>query len=164
MAGAAQAKTRAEFTGERSHHPGGNTKQAHVAVVLLEEEAVLFFGELLRATTRTDDHAETASSLEGQGSVVDSSRSQSFASSGQSQGKHAAHVLTVALLNPCKLIKIRDLAGNLYRDLRWIKAGDAMHSTGAGENGFRESLRADAVWTDGSHPGNHDATIHPLPR
>jgi len=51
VARSAQAETNAKFAGESSHDPGGNAEQAHGFVLLMKEEAVLLFGELLRAST-----------------------------------------------------------------------------------------------------------------
>src|SRR5438067_10954663 len=53
VAWAAQAKTYAEFTRQRSHYASGNAEQTHLLVLLLEEKAVLFLGEFLRPATGT---------------------------------------------------------------------------------------------------------------
>ena len=114
MARSAQSKSHAEFARERSHHARGYAEQAHALVLPMEKKPVLFFSELLRSSTRPDDHAEATFLGKGQGSGIDARYAQRLCSRRDRQRQYPRDMLALASVHPRQLIEISYLAGNLH--------------------------------------------------
>ena len=77
---------------------------------------------------------------------------------GQRNG--ARDVFALVRVNPCQLVEILHLAGNLHRQIAGIEAANALHPAGSGQNSAAEGLVADAVGADHAHSGDDDAFFH----
>src|SRR5205814_9197593 len=110
MARSAQSKSHAEFARERSHHARGYAEQAHALVLPMEKKPVLFFSELLRSSTRPDDHDEATFLGKGQGSSTDARYAQRLCSCRDPQRQYPQDMLPPATAHPRKLIHIIHLA------------------------------------------------------
>src|SRR2546426_10480706 len=105
MTWSAQTEPDADITRKRAHYPSGHAEQAHLAVLLVKEEAVLFFSEFLGPPARAEDHTETAFAVQRQGSRIDSGITESLARRGQSQWQDAGNGLSLTFFFPGKLGK-----------------------------------------------------------
>src|SRR5256885_5460931 len=72
--------------------------------------------ELLRSSTRPDDHAEATFLGKGQGSAIDARYAQRLCSRRDRQRQYPRDMLALASVHPRQLIEISYLAGNLYRN------------------------------------------------
>ena len=112
----AQSKAHAEFARECPHHARRHAEQTHALVLPMEKKPVLFFSELLRSSTRPDDHAEATFLGKGQGSGIDARYAQRLCSRRDRQRQYPRDMLALASVHPRQLIEISYLAGNLYRN------------------------------------------------
>ncbi len=158
LARPAQPEPYAQVTGKCSHDSGGHAEQAHVPVVLMEEQAVLLLGKFLRSTPRTDNHCETTALFERQGSGVDSSMFEGLARCRDGQGQYARNMLSFTLLYPCQLIESRHLARNLHRNFARIKMRDAPYSRHSCQAGISKCFPSQPVGTHGAHSRDHDSS------
>src|SRR3989442_12513059 len=99
MTRSAQTEADADITRERAHYPGRHTEQAHLAVLLVKEEAILFLSEFLGPAARAEDHTETAFAFQRQGSRIDSGIAESLARRSPSQWQHAGPVLALTVFH-----------------------------------------------------------------
>src|SRR5438876_9293411 len=114
MARSAQSKSHAEFARERSHHARGYAEQAHALVLPMEKKPVLFFSELLRPSTRYQNHSEAPLLLKWQRRCLNPGFTQRLCSGCDRQRQHARYMLAFAAVHPRQLIEISYLAGNLH--------------------------------------------------
>ena len=117
MAGSTQSETHVQFAGERSHYAGGNAEQAHLAVLLVKEEAILFFGEFLRCAAGTDDYPKPASFSQRKGCMIQTRALQRFGGCRQRERQDPRNMFTFFLLNPRQFVKCANLARDPHRNL-----------------------------------------------
>ncbi len=79
---------------------------------------------------------------------------------GESQRNGAGDVGAIFRGDVRALVEAGDLAGDLDRELRRIEHRDASHPATPVLRGFPESFAANAIRTDGSDTGDHDAALH----
>src|SRR2546426_12279531 len=68
MTWSAQTEPDADITRKRAHYPSGHAEQAHLAVLLVKEEAGVFFSEFLGPPARAQDQPRTGFAFHRQGS------------------------------------------------------------------------------------------------
>src|SRR2546430_1636176 len=68
-------------------------------------------------------------------------------------------MLALAWIDPGKLVKVRDLPGDLHGKIAHIKARNSLHATLARKNCAAKLVFADPVRADYSHARDH-STLH----
>jgi hypothetical protein len=66
-------------------------------------------------------------------------------------------VFALFWIDPGELVKIRNLARDLYWQIADVIAGDSLDPTLPIENGAAEGLSPQTVWADHAHAGDDDS-------
>ena len=129
----------------------------------MKKKPVLFFGKFLRSSARPQDYAKAPLLFQGKGSRVDSGRAQGFGRRRQGKGQYPGDMLTLPLVHPVQLIKVRNLARDLHRNFRRVETRDAPNPAfprqySLGERGVPNAIRAHRAHARNHHPSLHAVT------
>src|SRR6185437_9003554 len=121
---------------------------------------VLLFAELLRSASAAEHYAEVAFLIHAHGFGLEPGVFDRFIRGGNCQRHRARDVLTFACIDPSEFIEVGNFAGDLHRQIAYIKARDALHSALTCENRAAECIFADSVWAYYAHTCDDGALCH----
>ena len=109
---------------------------AHLALLVVEEQFVLLLGKLLRAAAGTDDHAEAAEFVEGEAAGSSPESASASLAAAMAKWKHARNVAALFLVHPGQFVEADDFACDLHVQFAGIEARDAADAAAAFEDGL----------------------------
>ena len=128
VAVAAKSEAHADFAGKRAHCAAGNAEDAHLLHVSAVPKPILLLGKFLRAAPGAQDYANLPFLVQRHGYGIETRISDCFCRGSKRQWHGAGNVLAFTRIHPGQFVKLRNLAGYVYRERRGVKARDAFHS------------------------------------
>ena len=122
----------------------------------------MLFRKLLGAAARAQNYTDLALLLQRHCCWVEAGIIQSLGRRGNRQRHNARHVLTLARVDPPRLIEFRDLSRDVYRQIGWIEARNSFDARFANKQRAAKGLFTNAVRTDYAQTGDDDAWNHRL--
>src|SRR5579863_7461174 len=160
MTVAAESEAHADFARDGAHRAARDAEQADLLNVVGMPEPVLFFRKFLCAASSAEDDSDLAFLIHRHRGGIEAGVLDGFARRGDSERHDTGNVLAFTSINPGKLIKFGDLAGDVHRQFRWIETRNAFYSGFSRENGAAKSFLADAIRADHAHAGDNYASSH----
>src|SRR5262249_44109531 len=160
MAQAAKAKAHAHLARHGAHGAAGDGEQAYLFDLARVVKMVLEFGKLLRASARSQNHADLTLRVKRELCRIDAGVGKRFRCRCDRQWDTPRNMFTFPCLYPVQLVEVLNLAGNLDGKLGSIKAGDEFYAAAAAHNGAAKSSFSDSIGADHAHPRNDGPFQH----
>jgi oxygen-independent coproporphyrinogen-3 oxidase len=123
-------------------------------------EPVLLFGKFLRATACSKHDTNLPLLLERKILWPQTGVTESFGRCSQAKRHHPGDMFALSRLDPCQFVELRYFAGDVYRKMSAVKAGDAFHAGFPSQYRAAESLLANSIRADHAHAGNDYSREH----